>query len=509
MIYFLSSLSVLLICALFVGLEINRGIKRGLRRTLVSLSGVFVSIFVGLFIARYLGGVVGRYALNIIKKLFFKGNYIGGSMNMEKIAVILVQALISSVLFVAAFLIIRLIFSIVVRCVLKHRSSDASVEHLKLDKTREQKRERFLSIVAGALCGVIVTATITSPVLGAFDLVHSMVDMVDRTDMNIWSSFKLNETQVRKIDDYSENLPSVLVYSMGGRTIYTASATAMLDGELISVPLEMRALSGNVDEARELIEIFGQSKKITAQDIQKLETVCELVEESAIFRYVLTEYIQKGTTSWLNNSSFMFVSTPTVPVKFDALFKEILRVCSSTTADSVGEDTKTLVHIYQDILDAQGKSEKNLIDAIANGDVMMNINNEIKQNSRMNSMAVRNELYDIVIATIAAKMALTSSTQSTEKLQNYVSFMEGMAKSTNEVLENATLTRDQMIAQLASAADTHCKEMGHSFSFSSLSLVSEALIDEFMSNDEPVSATDMASFFGSSIMDVVDQIEVG
>ena len=311
------------------------------------------------------------------------------------------------------------------------------------------------SVIAGALCGVIVTAAITSPVLGAFDIVHSAVGIVDSTEMNIWKSFKLNEEQIRRADDYSRNFPSVFVYSMGGKMIYTASATATLNGEMVSVPMEMRVLESNMENVKDVINVFGRDTRLTSEDIEALEKICTFAEKSAIFRHVLAEYIQKGTASWLNSSNFMAIPTPRVSASFESLFKEILRICSGTGADTVANDVKTLVHIYGDILETSDYST--IIDAIVGSDIMMNINNELKLNSRMNNVMIRGELYDIIIVSMTARMALNSPNM--QNAEQYVTFMQNMAKSANTVLEDAALTRDQMISQLASDANMHCLEM--------------------------------------------------
>ena len=500
MIYLLSSLSILLICALFVGIEINRGIKRGFRKTLISLSGVIFSIIVGIFAARYLSGILSRYILNFMKRFIFRSVLVGGSVNMDNIASILVQAILSSVLFVVAFLIIRLIFALVIRIILKRRRVNVTVEHSRHDRTSEQKKERMRSIIAGGLCGVIVTAAITSPILGAFDVVHSAVGIVDGTEVNLWKAFKLSETQIKSADRYSRNFPSILVYSMGGKMIYTASATATVGGEMVSVPKEMRVMESNMDTVKSVISIFSRDTKLSPDDIKALEDVCAFAEESAIFRYMLAEFIQQGTASWLNSSSFMAVPTPRVSASFESLFREILRICSGTSSDTVANDVKTLVNIYGHIVETA--EHASIIDAIVNSDIMMNINNELRENSRMNGVMIRNELYDILIVSMTARMALNNP--NSQNLNSYVSFMENMARSANSALENATLTRDQMIAQLANEAAMHCEEMGHTFSHSALMLVSEAIIDNFTNSEEPVSVAGMVTFFGGSVIEDIE-----
>lgn len=497
MVYLLLSLSVFLMFAAFVAIEISRSIKRGFMKTLISFSGIIFSIVVGIFVGRFFGGIFGKYAVNLMKKFLFRGAYIGGSMNMENIASMLVQALLSSVLFVVAFLIVRGLFATVVGIICRRKLKSVSDGRVRDDKTKESRREKWMSVIAGAMCGILVTAAISSPVLGAFGLMQSAVSIVDKTEINIWTAFRIKEEQIKQADAYSRNFPSVFVYAMGGQMIYTASATAKLDGKNVSVPLEMSALEDNVDNIIEIVEIFGKNQKPTADDIKVLDSIYELTEDSEIFKHVLAEYIQKGTSSWLRKGNFMSVPSPVISSTFTSLFDEILRICSGTSADTVGNDVKTLVHIYGDILECS--DYHSVLDAVTYSDVMMNINNELKHNTRMNNTLVRGELHNIIVVSMAAQMALDR--QGTSGLERYGEFLTGVASSANEAIDNSVMTRDQRISDLTEKMNMHCNNMGYQFSQSALTLVSEAIIDEFSNSDSPVTASSIATFFGGTVLE--------
>ena len=114
MTYALFSISVFLICALFVGIEINRSLKRGFAKTLISFATLIASIVVGIFLSRFLSSLISRWLLTFLKNNYFQSGYIGGSVNMETISLMLVQAVIGSVLFALTFLFARLFISLIV-----------------------------------------------------------------------------------------------------------------------------------------------------------------------------------------------------------------------------------------------------------------------------------------------------------------------------------------------------------------------------------------------------------
>jgi hypothetical protein len=419
---------------------------------------------------------------------------------MDNIATVLVQALLSSVLFVVAFLIIRAVFSLVIHIVASRKLKNKVEEFAREDRTGERKKEKLLSVIAGALCGVIVTAALTSPVLGIFDILHSFVEISDKTEMDLLKSFKLKDEQVRRADRYSRNFPSVFVYSMGGRMIYTATATATVNGKLVSVPIEISTIERSMDDVKSVIGLFQKEEQLSESDFKLLEKICTLSDDSVIFANLLTEYVQKGTQSWLDNSSFMSVPTPKVGARFNALFTEVLRACASTGADTVGDDMRTLVRIYSHMLESA--DYHNALFAITNSDMMMNIGTELRKNNRMNNAYIRDELYDVVVIAMAATMAIDRPAQS--GYDQYIQFMENMAKSANTLLTSNTMTRDQMITQMARDTDNHCRELGFEFSFSALKIVSEAIIDTFSGSDEPLSSSSMIVFFGGSITDKIE-----
>jgi len=130
---------------------------------------------------------------------------------------------------------------------------------------------------------------------------------------------------------------------------------------------------------------------------------------------------------------------------------------------------------------------------------MMDINNELKKNTRMNSMLVRRELYDIIVASMAAQMMLKD--QWSTDAGKYVAFLDSVASSATNAIDNGNMTRDQRIAALAGEMNSHCLDMGYQFSYSALTLVSEAIIDEFTDSTSEVTARSIAVFFGGTILE--------
>ena len=130
---------------------------------------------------------------------------------------------------------------------------------------------------------------------------------------------------------------------------------------------------------------------------------------------------------------------------------------------------------------------------------MSDISEELKQNSRMNNTMIRSELYNVVVMSMAAQMALNSDI-STNDLGKVSAFMSGAAISVNEAIDNVTMTRDQRINSLNESLSTLCRDMGYDFAYSATRLASEAMIDEFMNYDEPITTEQMVEFFGGSLL---------
>ena len=57
------SFSVFLICALFVGIEINRAMRRGVGKTLITLATIVSSIITGILLSRFASSILTRYII--------------------------------------------------------------------------------------------------------------------------------------------------------------------------------------------------------------------------------------------------------------------------------------------------------------------------------------------------------------------------------------------------------------------------------------------------------------
>lgn len=485
------SFSVFLICALFVGIEINRAMRRGVGKTLITLATIVSSIITGILLSRFASSILTRYIIEYVKQRTSTDAYIGGSINMEYIVSMFIQAALSSVLFVLSFILCRICIGAIIGAISRRKLRSKKDARIREDKTAKGRRERICSILAGAVCGIIFTAAITSPVLGAMGLLRSAVNVVDDTDLNVWNTIKLDEVQVKKAVGYTQNLPSVLVYSMGGRMIYTASATATLDGKLVSVPAEMRILEEHISKLGDAIKLFESTETLTEEEMEIFEGICELTEKSEIFKYFLAEYIQKGTSTWLRNGKFMSVAYPSVSSQFRELFDEVLRICSGTSAHTVSTDVNTLVNIYSDIISCA--EHENAVKAILYSEVMKNIEESISQNPRMNTTSVRNEIYDLTILSIVFEI----SGGRPAEFMRHSSLAENITAALNEVRADDKLTRDEVLEELSAGIDESFKEDGFEFSDSTSFLTAEALVNAFGRSGNAVETSAVLKFFSS------------
>jgi hypothetical protein len=497
MTYTLFSISMFLICALFVGIEINRSLRRGLANSLISFASLIASIIVGIFLSRFISSLISRWIINFTKQIYSINGYLGGSMNMETISLMLLQAIIGSVIFVFTFLFTRLFIATIVSILCKSRIENKRDARVRQDKTRESRKNRFFSVIAGGLSGIIFAAALTSPIIGAFGVMQSAVVVIDETELNIWSAFRLDEEQVKKATDYSRNFPSVVLSTVGGKMIYTASATATIDGRLVSIPMELRVIEREISNVNKIIELFTNEEQLTEDDVEVLESVCRMAEDSVIFKYFLAEYIQQGASTWLKNGKFMSVPYPNVTSRFRTLFDEILRICSGTSAHTVSEDVRTMVNIYAATLTC-GRDDGDVIRAITETDIMGIINDELKANTRMNNTLIRNELYRVIAYSMAVR--LSRSGVDVNNLSSFYSFAKTVAETVNDAIADSKLTRNDRIEMVAEKLESTFDKLGMNFSSSSISLVSESLVDRFGRGADPATAEDIAVFFGADLI---------
>lgn len=485
------SVSVCLICVAFAAIEINRSISKGFSKSLISLASLVASIITGIFLSRILSATLGKLLIDYIKERTSQNGFIGGSMNIENVVVIIFQAVLGSVLFLITFLISRLLIALAVKLFAGRKLSVKKGDSVRFDRTAERKKERSLCIVSGALSGILLATALFSPFTGVLGMLRSIADITDKTEIEVWRKFGINPEKVERVTDYSRDPSVVFLSAMGGRMIYTASATATVNGKLISVPYELSIFENNMDTFSQVIGLFGRSDRLTEDDLKILEKVCRLADESEIFKNILTEFIQRGSYSWLMQGSIMSVPYPDISNRFRRVFDDVLRVCSGTSSYTVSNDLRTLVHVYAHILEC-GKSHNDVIEAITQSDVMTKISNELKNNQRTNSALLREEIYDIVVAAVSAKMWQKYNGSESRK---YTALMRKITEAVNVALRDEDLTRDERIDALSDDLDTCFENEEITFDWTVLVLVASAMTDRFENSEAEIDVMQVSEFF--------------
>jgi hypothetical protein len=126
------------------------------------------------------------------------------------------------------------------------------------------------------------------------------------------------------------------------------------------------------------------------------------------------------------------------------------------------------------------------------------INDELKANTRMNNTLIRNELYRVIAYSMAVRLSRRGV--DVNNLSSFYSFAKTVAETVNDAIADSKLTRNDRIEMVAEKLESTFDKLGMNFSSSSISLVSESLVDRFGRGADPATAEDIAVFFGADLI---------
>jgi hypothetical protein len=366
-----------------------------------------------------------------------------GAEGMRVVAALLV----SPALFLAVFLILRWLLSVIVWIV------------EKCTPKLRRRTKRFLSVPLGALNGFLIAGVTLIPLCGYLmfgaHLLNTFVDsgMTDTTLVreNVLKPFKLTEDELEKVADRIEKQPLLSVlYQTVGKPVYEELTIAELDasathGQTVEINLN-RELSGLLVTAACALDVSESFDKeeYTPADKELLFTTADSFFKSEWIRLLAADTLVAMSDTWLENQAFAGMDRPALDESLNPTLNRLLEVLASETPDTLEEDIHIILDIVGDLLIHDLLEEEAdytaMVQRMGQSGLLSDMLAKLEQNQRMHALAAELK---------ALSIRLVSNMLGAELLKGgeYTEMMGNVADSLNNVLDMPEEERNSIITQ--------------------------------------------------------------
>lgn len=481
----LFSVTILLLTALFVTCGAMRGAKRGVYKTTVSLITIFVSLVSAIVVSPY----ISRNSAVFIAEILGKNIGYGESEYMNMLICALIAMVLSSVLFIVLFFVFRGVFALafsIIRLAIA-KKSEIKRNEAKSNIKAEQKYPVYTKnsskhgAAIGAISGLLIMIIIMAPIMGTLSLAGNVIGTLEKADKNMFSKDVTLKKEIEAIYKYSKDGVGLALYYTGGHLIYSAAASTTLSGQTVYAVNELDKINEILDDLLAVAPVLQDPTKATDEHLEKINAVCEGLEESKLLTVILAEYLPKIATSWLADEDFMGIKRPDLGAMITPAFDSILSVCADTDIYNVKINMVSLLRIYYILIDSgilqAGTDINALLECISNSNLVDRLNAELDKNPNMKP--VKEMISNLVMRAIIAQ--IFGENFSSEMLSE---LSATLANDVDKILNGIYDTDDEMIADITLCAKETLAEYGVTLPDSFIDPISKELVKEFKDGGE-------------------------
>ena len=504
------SLIVTLAIALYAAiLGLIYMLKARKRSWVMSIVRICVTIgcaIAAIFLTRMLAEMAADTVYELLRP--YMGDEIVGFLDSVPVGAegmrVLAALLVSPLLYLLVFLVLRWCVSLVVWIVEK------CVPFLR------RRSLRGVSMPLGALNGVLVAVVTLVPLCGYLMLcAHLMGTAVDSGILE--SSLvrenlpSVTEEEVVELVDAVENHPVASgIYETVGRPIFTALTTAPLDttdthGVVVELELE-RELCGILVMAAHGVDVMESFEKetYTAADKELLFVTADSLFASDWIRILAADTLAALSESWLENKEFAGIERPSMEATLNPTVNRLLEVLASETPDTLEEDIHDILDVVGDLkvngLLAQTSDYTALVQKLGESGLLTEMLDTLEQNQRLRILA--DELK-------ALSVRLVSNMLGVDKLQSgeYMEMMGNVASSLTDAL---TMSDEERDAWLKESIQTNFAGQGYDVPDDVALKMSQQMMDELGADGE-ITADELTDYMvehAGEGFDAVGDVEI-
>lgn len=346
-------LSAILLLTVGAGvfIEVMRGLRRGLTRTAMTLSSVLLSALIAAPLAVWLSDLPCKLLGELLLTWFSDVKKLTEQFpSIPTLVTAGIDTLLTPILFVLLFWVLRLITRIVLACLFHGRLKTRPDEMLdpmyeSADAPWYRRHGRMVSGLTGALCGFLASMILLSPVVGTLGTAHSVLRKTENVKVK-WSTLGMTDADVESVKATASDPAVLLLEAMGGGLIFDAAANTRLNEKNVYLRREVDACMAVITD---MIGGLSLITNPTAADPAKAEALARLgseIEDSEAAKLLAADFLNGISRAWMNGETIWGMGKPASGELLDPLLNGVLEACAESTHECAARDVTTLVNVY-------------------------------------------------------------------------------------------------------------------------------------------------------------------
>ena len=415
---------------------------------------------------------------------------------------VLIALVISPLLYLPVFLILRLILSVILKIL------EACVPSLK------ERTLQGVSMPVGAVNGILIAVVTLIPLCGYVGFAAHLLDTAN--DVGIMDSplvqDALSEDVLEDVDDLYDLVgchPVVMgIHKTVGKPVFNALTTGKLNnenthGSVVKLDLEREA-DGLLVTASHALEVLNalEGEDFTEADKEEMFAAADALLASDWIRMVASDSLVALSKAWLQEQTFAGVARPAMNNSLDPTVDCILHILETETPEVLGEDIHLLLDVVgdlliSDLLNSTGDYAA-MVQMLGEGGILSNALNKLEASEHFRPLADE-------LKTLAVR--LVSNMLGVDKLMNgeYAEMMEKVASSLTDALDMSEAERDAWVLE---SVQTNFADKGYDVPDDVALKISHQLMDE-LGADGVITAEELTDYLvnhGAENMDIVEDI---
>ncbi len=345
-------------------LAILFGVLKGRRKIWqVSVSRIILTVVAAL-LSTVVALCVSWIALDVVANSLINGVMLGDvdiSALIDEVpslmtaALAIVSMLITPILFLIAYAIIRPIAAAFVkplaRLIAAQKSTTVDENGKKHRLTRAEKNARlklekghWLSAIIGGFSGLLTLCVLLVPLVGALGIVNDIA-LVPLTELAEQEPDL--EVIPEIVDASANNVGTVTVKCLGGGLLYDLMTTYPVEGGFATLKHESRFISSVANAAITLSDESASTEQIKAD----LNGVSEAFDRSVLLPTVAADFVSSAADDWSQGQDFCGVEAPELgDEELQPVVNSLLEGFKQSNVDTIKTDIKTIVDIFVTLL---------------------------------------------------------------------------------------------------------------------------------------------------------------
>ena len=498
------SVAVIFIVATNVFFGISRGARRGFIKETVNIASIVAAIIISLLVTPIISQLIAAAVMQILRVTPFYINMFQNSVYMDFIITGIASILISSVLFLVVYGVVKKFLGVVFKLVSRSKEKNRAKEMFpREDAPAYEKRPGVWGGAAGAVAGLLSAVIIMAPITGTLRMVNAGIGIIDAANKNF---FALPEArrEVENLKKYANDGVSIMLYNVGGEVIYSSAASTMMNGETIYATQEVEAMEVLVTDLMSLVNSM-QNLDATDEQAAAIEGICVHMRDSKLIDYLMAEFLPQAAGAWMRGEPYMGMARPVLNDMVDPAFDAILQICASSNVYNVKENTVSLLRIYSIILSSgilqAGGDINAIIACVEQSGLIAKLNAEIDKNPNMSII----KTYTAEIAVRAIADNIYGSFGDLGNLGNigdlvaspeYADLTQKLADAIETINNKGYGTEQEKISAMTDYAKEYLSDYGVEIPEGVAEPIAQIMLSKVGAGEE-ISAADIEDFFKS------------